>query len=178
MMRVLTPAKTAASSGAINRVGNEQVVQYNGACWRVPRKISDLVSTVISVRLRFIMLSPVALLSQSSAGRSARPQVVPVLPQVVAVLPQVVAVLPQVVPVLPQAVPVLPQVVAVLPQVVAVLTQVVAVLPQVVSVLPQAVAVLPQVVAVLPQVVAVLPQVVPVPRRNECDFAARSEEHT
>ena len=55
MIRVLTPAKLAASSGAINSVGNEQVVQYNGACWRVPRKTSDLVSTVISVRLRFIM---------------------------------------------------------------------------------------------------------------------------
>lgn len=68
MMRVLTPAKTAASSGAINRVGNEQVVQYTGACRRVPCKTSDLVSTVISVLLRFIMLSPVALLSPALAG--------------------------------------------------------------------------------------------------------------
>jgi len=58
MARVLTPANMAASSGAINSIGNEQVVQNNGACWRARFKTSDLVSTVISVLLRFVMLPP------------------------------------------------------------------------------------------------------------------------
>jgi hypothetical protein len=68
MARVLTLASMAASSGANKSVGEGHVAQYNGACWRVRRKTSDLVSTVISVLLRFIMLPPVAMLSPVSAG--------------------------------------------------------------------------------------------------------------
>lgn len=70
MVRVLTPANAAASSGAINSVGDEQVVQYNGACRGALRKTSDLVSTVISVLFLFIMLLPLCYSVPASADIS------------------------------------------------------------------------------------------------------------